>query len=340
MASESFDVEFSKPLYSFLDETLKFPSDFNVSDWIKITKLSLKSDSPEDIDGVVQQLVDSQTGGSDFGSSLVSNLNAIGFNMSEHCNDLKVYLCILLEVFPKMLMIEPSTNLRELKSSLLHFLDDDQFASLNQKNLTNFKLLLKNLIGLNDLLINLVKYVFKDTLIMGDLHHVFDNSNHDNLINSLVDSLIIFDMTESLNYSFLNDNVNNLKAFFLVDLHQFFEATQLATIENSEVKSEEPEFESLTSDFKMTNYEFTSLLKFLSLIDNGLVKNFNQFPIFMMINFLNLVSNDFLKSVYFKHVNSSSSAFSHWWSINCFLQDYVSMVGELYGLYNEIYRIS
>lgn len=342
--ANAYNVDFNKPIYSYLNNSLKFPANFDVITWVRKTQLEILSDFSLPIDKLLDELIDEESEQLDFGNGLISRINQVGLNLASNNNELKLFLLILLQVFPKLLLFEPTTNLRALKQNLKRFLDQD-VPNFNEKNLTNFKLLLKNLLSLSDLLINLVKFVFKNNLILNDLNHVFDNNDHEDLVNNLVDSMIIFNMADSLDYTFLNENTNNIKDFFTLTLPKFFEEIQINSMDRtSTVKIEESNLgfgnfdESIT--IQLTEDEFTNLIQFFNLIKDGLINRFHQFPILMMINFFNLVSNDFLKSVYFKHVNSSlDTSFSHWWSINCFLQDYVGVVGELYALYNDLYRI-
>lgn len=360
--SESFNLDYNKSVFSFLNnQNLRFPVNFQLIAWVDAVKYQVYQDFDSPIDKILANVVNSISVSSRQGSGvsehsnsmshssehtedesinrdylgnlLAENLSEINFDWNSSNNDLKIYFLLLAELAPHLLLLKPTTNLKLMKTHLSNFLNGNatdlhlNLDSRKQNNLINFKLILKNLLNLNDLLINITKVIFNDTSILNDLLSIFNydhtNDTNDSVLNSFVDNLIIFTTPESLNYTFINNQISNLKNWFLVDLANF-----LGNIGQADQVSDP------NPSYILNNMELANLLTWLNMI-NVLIQSFNQFPIILFTNFFNLVSNDLLKTNYL-HSFSQQANFNHYWILVCFVQDYINFVGELFGLYNEI----
>lgn len=379
-ADDDFNYEYTNPVYSFITNNLMLPKDFDFIMHIEAIKNRIYQETTSDGDEVdsgfikmsINKIMEDiflnnydNNGDFDLGNLFIEKFNEI----TQYVSDLKIYLLILLELAPILLLIRPVQNFKVLKVNLINFLKIDiNNENINTNNFIKFKLILKNLINLNDLLIHLVKLLFKDQNFVTNLSDLFNFQSED-LMDNLINSLISFNFNPDLilNYSFLNNQIDQLKNFYLIDLLTFLKTlfvdsdgtdTISTSNSNSNPRSNsesniDPAFEpdshsnagsrsnstsSIHNGIVLNNNEYSNLINFLNLINN-LINKFNHLPVLILINFINLISNDHLKFVYFKNLNIGNNSFNHWWSINCFIQDYLNLVGELIGLYNEIFNI-
>lgn len=360
--SESFNLDYNKSVYSFLNnQNLRFPANFQLIGWIDSVKFQIYQDFNLPVEEVLTNLINSISVSSRQGSGvsehsnvashsseqtedeginhdylgnlLAEKLSEVNFDWNTSNNDLKIYFLLLAELTPHLLLLKPTTNLKLMKTHINNFLNGNEtdlhlhLNSRNQTNLINFKLILKNLLNLNDLLINITKIIFNDTSILHDLLSFFNydqtNESNDSILNSFIDNLIIFTTPESLNYTFINNQISNMKNWFLGDLTNFLE-----NIGHSHLDSDP------NPSYILNDMELANLLAWLNLI-NVLIESFNQFPIIFFTSFFNLVSNDLLKTNYLHNFQQQVN-FNHYWILICFIQDYINFVGELFGLYNEI----
>ena len=93
--------------------------------------------------------------------------------------------------------------------------------------------------------------------------------------------------------------------------------------------------------------ERSKLVSLISLIDKRLLSTHfkSKYPILIYNNFINFVLNDILKFIFLKQqqlqlqniqgnieADVSQNSFGNWWVFNSFIQEYMSLMGEIVGL--------
>lgn len=343
--------EYFQPQLSFISTGLKYPAEFNTADlnWINNIKFNLLQDpdfNDVSIEFIIKDIFITSSGSLTdlsllFNEKLINHIDLSEFNI-----DLKLYLVVLLELIPMFLMIQLPENLKYFKINLLKFIDTFDNENLNQNNLRIFKILIKKLINLNDLLLSLIKVTLcKSEDLINDIEKVFNN-NLDFLSNNLINSLISynFDPTTNnnlLNLTFINQEIIDIKRFFLVDLINYLKKLKPMNKEPS-IKPESFEIPSSDhQDFNLSSNEYINLLDLIQLIDQHLLTpNFkSNYPILIFNNFISLVANDLVKLVYFRQQDQKLpyNHFNNWFVLNSFIEEYLNLMGELVGLNNNIY---
>lgn len=315
--------------------------------------------------------------------------------------DLKVYLMIIIELLPYLLLIkldDVNINfLKNLRLNLLHLINhlhgqlrNDDSNVFKQENSTIFLIMLKKLINLNDLLITFIKLIIKpnvklimlvdienfltihqlpDTQVAVDDDLFFLNLSQrtaflegnfsfklDILLNDLVYTLIGYNFDPVLGepklvppplqlllMNFINQEISIIDKFFKHDLLAFLNET---LPEDSGEKSDK--------DMILTRKELNKLLLLINLIDKQLLLNHfkAKYPILIYNNFINFILNDILKFIFLKQQQmlllrvqrsddgdddaGGSNSFGNWWVFNSFIQEYISLMGEIVGLHDSL----
>lgn len=411
--------QISSPSLSFIKPFLRYPQDENFTalndeeNWFNEIRLQVySSHTVINRDMIHQIFLDSSNLSTN--SSLLDNLlemlmKPIDVLNNEPNIDLNLYLIIIVEILPYLMLIKSSTNinfLKNLRLNLLHLINNlnPNIKKLNLKtfsinNSSIFLVLVKKLINLNDLLITFIKLIIKDdtTSIMstdietflkvnssqsasgvkledqdedsfflnlnanlsnslGDLNFNFKN---DILSNDLVYALVGYnfdptlfqDLKSSISMSFINEEINIIDDFFKKDLFAFLndnsfdsesEATSGTHSETGEAKRE--------SDLILSTKELSKLYSLISLIDRKLLANHykSKYPIMIYNNFVSYILNDILKFIFLKQQQvqlqnlqtntevEAPNSFGNWWVFNSFIQEYLSLMGEIVGLHDSI----
>ncbi|EGW30756.1 uncharacterized protein SPAPADRAFT_155956 [Spathaspora passalidarum NRRL Y-27907] len=317
--------------------------------------------------------------------------------------DLCLYLVILIEISPYLLLIKSSTNislLKTLRLNLMHLinnlnselklLDSEKFPINNS---TIFLIMIKKLINLNDLLITFIKLINKDsrksmmstdienflkinsqtlkledqddenllfnlntnltTTSMGEINFSFRN---DILSNDLVYTLIGYnfdpninnELKSSISMKFINEEINIIDDFFKNDLLEFLNSSFSS---NEEAKDEEESGEA--NEAVLSSKEFSRLQALINLIDKRLLSQHfkSKYPILIYNNYITFILNDILKYIFLKQQQSqlsnmqrssqdleggSNNSFGNWWVFNSFIQEYMSLMGEIVGLHDSL----
>lgn len=315
--------------------------------------------------------------------------------------DLKVYLMIIIELLPYLLLIkldDVNINfLKNLRLNLLHLINhlhgqlrNDEGNVFKQENSTIFLIMLKKLINLNDLLITFIKLIIKpnvklimlvdienfltihqqpDTQVPVDDDLFFLNLSQrtaflegnfsfrlDILLNDLVYTLIGYNFDPILGepklvppplqlllMNFINQEISIIDKFFKHDLLAFLNETL------SEESGEKSDKEMI-----LTRKELKKLLLLINLIDKQLLLNHfkAKYPILIYNNFINFILNDILKFIFLKQQQmlllrvqrsddgdddgGGSNSFGNWWVFNSFIQEYISLMGEIVGLHDSL----
>ncbi|CAN3364845.1 RFX-like DNA-binding protein Rfx2p [Diutina catenulata] len=155
--------------------------------------------------------------------------------------------------------------------------------------------------------------------------------------------------SSSLSMNFINQEISIIDKFFKHDL--------LAFLNDSASPAEDKS--SQGKDAILTQKELSKLLSLINLIDRRLLSNHfkSKYPILIYNNFINFILNDILKFIFLKQQQTSlqrlsrpvpddggdgdddgggSNSFGNWWVFNSFIQEYISLMGEIVGLYDSI----
>lgn len=290
-SNSSIEYDFVKSENSYINMTLKYPSNFQLLNWIGHQQTIFND----------EQLLSSIT-------SIFLNSERISIyqdlhNLMNSTNHNKLFMMILLQLTPIMLLIKPVNDLVIIKQNIIEFINED-----NDDDLVKFKLILKNLINLNDCIISIMKVIFDDEMIINDFKNYFNSSNY---LNNFLNSLISYNFELPVDLQFIDKDLSLVKKFFTDDLINWLNGNHFHD----------------NKDELLNNEQFNSLLNFFSLLDN-LILMFKSYSVNSSVYFIQLVSNDLLKLVYFRNERN----FHHWWLVNNFIQDYMTLVGDLVGL--------
>lgn len=239
----------STPNLSFIKPFLKYPSDDNFTvlndeeNWfndirvrIYSTHSSISKDSIHDVFLNNDSLKNPSSLLSHFMAKLVTPLNT----ESSENTDLSLYLIILLEVLPFLLLIKSSANidfLKNLRINLLYLINNfnTELRQLNSprfniNNSTVFLILLKKLINLNVLLITFIKLIIKDdtkSVMSVDIENFLrvnspsnslkykDGQDDDSFFLNLNSNIATNSLGE-MNFSFKNDILSNDLVYTLI----------------------------------------------------------------------------------------------------------------------------
>lgn len=291
-SNSSIEYDIIKSDNSFIHMTLKYPINFQLLNWISHQQSILNDETL--LSSINSIFCNSER------ISIYQELHNL-MNSTDHN---KLFMMILLQLTPIMLLIKPVNDLVTIKQNIIEFINED-----NDDDLVKFKVILRNLINLNDCIISIMKVVFDDQQIINDFKNYFNSSNY---INNFINSLISYNFEIPLDLQFIDKDLSLIKKFFTDDLINW--------LNNNNVHDSKGEL--LNSD------QYNSLLNFFSLLD-GLLLMFKSYSVNSSVYFIQLVSNDLLKLIYFKN---NERNFHHWWLVNNFIQDYMTLVGDLVGL--------
>lgn len=225
--------------------------------------------------------------------------------------------------------------------------DDSFFLNLNsnltQNSLNELSFLFKNDILLNDLLYTLIGYNF-------------DPANNREL-------------KSSISMNFINQEINIIDEFFKKDLLNFLHEDHSTDLSSSRSSVEPGASElvhkkrssvstsastSLSAESILSPRELSKVYSLIHLIDKRLLSNHfkSKYPILIYNNFVNFILNDILKFIFLKQqqiqlqslhqpatlgeqaqsAEPGQNSFGNWWVFNSFVQEYLSLVGEITGL--------
>ncbi|KAL6451939.1 RFX2 RFX-like DNA-binding protein RFX2 [Candida maltosa Xu316] len=261
-----FDNPITSPRLSFIKSNLKYPMDANASfsildenNWFLQILYQCYNYQPTLDQNLIQQIFLKN----EFlltNSSLLRNLMDLIIKPLAHQDiqstniDLTLYLVIILEILPYLLLVKSSTNinlLKNLRLNLLHLINNlnNELKSLNSpkftiNNSTIFLIVIKKLINLNDLLITFIKLINKDqskVLMSNDIENFlkinsqtikFDNNPTGtssasaaaaaaaNTTGNSEDSSFFFNLNTNsmgeVNFSFKNDILSNDLIYTLI----------------------------------------------------------------------------------------------------------------------------
>lgn len=241
------------------------------------------------------------------------------------------------------------------------------------ENSKRFIILMKKLININDLLITFIKLINQDdpsnSSIMAQdienyLHISRENETNygfedetetrssfrrDILTKDLIHAMNAYNFDPSLDIEsnsilsqdFINGEVDLLGAFFKTDLFNFLNNMNMGE-KYDQVSTESSD----ETDSILSKAENTKLVSLFALIhDRLLTFHFkSKYPILVYTNILSLILNDALKYIFIKYQrlqnnqlrNENQNSFGNWWVFNSFVQEYLSLIGEVVGLDSSI----
>lgn len=214
--------------------------------------------------------------------------------------------------------------------------DDDSFFFNISSNLGNSTL--------NDF-----NFSFKSDILSNDLVYTLIGYNFDPTVST--------ELKSSISMSFINQEINIIDEFFKKDLLSFLNESggdilSKPSFEDDATKSSE--------DSILSSKELSKLLLLINLIDKRLLSSHfkSKYPILIYNNFINFMLNDILKYIFLKqqqlqlqhlqfpnnnqtgHATSAEenpqNSFGNWWVFNSFIQEYISLMGEIVGLYDSL----
>lgn len=241
------------------------------------------------------------------------------------------------------------------------------------ENSKRFIILMKKLININDLLITFIKLINQDdpsnSSIMAQdienyLHISRENETNygfedetetrssfrrDILTKDLIHAMNAYNFDPSLDIEsnsilsqdFINGEVDLLGAFFKTDLFNFLNNMNMGE-KYDQVSTESSD----ETDSILSKAESIKLVSLFALIhDRLLTFHFkSKYPILVYTNILSLILNDALKYIFIKYQrlqnnqlrNENQNSFGNWWVFNSFVQEYLSLIGEVVGLDSSI----
>ena len=212
-----------------------------------------------------------------------------------------------------------------------------------------------------------MSFSFKNDILSNDLVYTLIGYNFDPELNS--------ELKSSLSMNFINQEINIIDEFFKKDLLSFLNDTEYDTdSSNGSDQPDEGELSSshdlrgLHGDLRgisqnteadtqtgkealLSAKERSKLISLISLIDKRLLSTHfkSKYPILIYNNFINFVLNDILKYIFLKQqqlqlqniqgnidADVSQNSFGNWWVFNSFIQEYMSLMGEIVGLLDQI----
>ncbi|KAG7665191.1 uncharacterized protein J8A68_001247 [[Candida] subhashii] len=395
------------PRLSFVTPFLKFPpveefTILNKENWFNQILYSTYAKYPIFNQGLIQQiflsnenLLTNSSLLSNFFDSLIKPL----LNQDIPNLDTCLYLVVILEIMPVLLLIDSDVDINLLKNLRLNLvflinnfnselkkLNTDKFPLSNS---TIFVIMIKKVINLSDLLITFIKLLNnKKSMMAQDIENFFkpttraiqqqqlkheqsaglDSSEqegffnfgnfqdfsfsfrNDILSNDLVYSLIGYNydpvtnkqLTGSIPMTYINEEINFLDEFFRVDLLTFLNSSAPQSPVESEESKEGP---------VLSETELSRLVQLFKLIHEKLLDSVykTKYPIMVYNNYITYILNDILKYIFLKqqqqsqssHMSEESngnnnSSFGNWWVFNSFVQEYMSLLGEVVGLHDSV----
>lgn len=171
----------------------------------------------------------------------------------------------------------------------------------------------------------------------------FKNILSNDLISTLIgynfDPTVGHDMKSSISINYINKEINFIDQFFKKDLLDFLSDNDTQTVKLEPEPLDRVQRESLILSPK----ELQKLNSLITLIDTKLLAdNFkSKYPILIYNNYINFILNDLLKYIFWKQQQQlvsqvpsqdSKNSFGNWWVFNSFIQEYISLLGEIVGL--------
>lgn len=236
-----YENAISAPRLSFVKLNLKYPIDVNFSvlddnNWFVTLLYESYSRQPSINPSLIQQIFLKN----EFllnSSSLLRNLidsviKPLTMEETYPNVDLTLYLIIILEILPYLLLVKSSTNinlLKNLRLNLLHLINNlnGELKKLNSPKFpiersTIFLILVKKLINLNDLLITFIKLINRDSskaMMSHDIENFLKISSQTIKMDD-DDSNFFFNLNTTsmgeVNFSFKNDILSNDLIYTLI----------------------------------------------------------------------------------------------------------------------------
>ncbi|KAK6463391.1 hypothetical protein DFJ63DRAFT_334923 [Scheffersomyces coipomensis] len=208
-----------------------------------------------------------------------------------------------------------------------------------------------------------LNFNFKNDILSNDMIYTLIGYNFDPAISN--------ELKSSISMNFINEEINLIDEFFKKDLLAFlndssleFESpTHLDTTgaADTESSSSNPKVGPSSSgsglntntDSILNSRELIKLHSLINLIDKRLlsVHYKSKYPIIIYNNFISFILNDILKFIFLKQQQSqlqnlhqhpndpsdnSQNSFGNWWVFNSFIQEYLSLMGEIVGLHDTL----
>ncbi|KAK6454801.1 uncharacterized protein RJT20DRAFT_98127 [Scheffersomyces xylosifermentans] len=243
----------------------------------------------------------------------------------------KSIMAVDIENFLKVTnSVTPSQGTVKLEDSSQ---DDDAFFLNLNANLTTSSL-------------GEINFNFKNDILSNDLVYA--------LIGYNFDPALFQELKQSISMNFVNEEITIIDDFFKKDLFAFLndtnfdtESLDASTSSISHSDSEETKSGEAGEPI-LSSKEFSKLYSLLALIDKKLLAQHykDKYPILIYNNFVSYILNDVLKYIFLKRQQAqiqslqsnstetelSQNSFGNWWVFNSFIQEYLSLMGEIVGL--------
>lgn len=138
-------------------------------------------------------------------------------------------------------------------------------------------------------------------------------------------------------FQYISEDVDSVQNFLTMDL--------LSLLEEVALKEQNLPVTSTSTDFLSEREKF-KLFSLLSLIHEKLLTRSirKKYPIIICNNLLSTISNDTLKFIFNRNqkknvgqnIDQGNDSFANWWIFNSIIQEYMSLMGEIVGLYQTI----
>ncbi|ODV81696.1 uncharacterized protein CANTADRAFT_33711, partial [Suhomyces tanzawaensis NRRL Y-17324] len=217
--------------------------------------------------------------------------------------------------------------------------EEDFFLNLNS-NLTSNSL-------------NELNFSFKNDILSNDLIYTLIGYNFDPLVSD--------ELKSSISMNFINQEINIIDEFFKKDLLSFLSesdhtrSSSSSSVSNVIESSDQEEKSPVGGDSLLSIKELNKLYSLIRLIDKRLLSTHfkSKYPILIYNNFINFILNDILKFIFLKQQqfqlqghslggsndgesDGNQNSFGNWWVFNSFIQEYLSLMGEIVGLEDSL----
>ena len=195
-----------------------------------------------------------------------------------------------------------------------------------------------------------VNFSFKSDILSNDLIYALVGYKFDPTTSSVLNS--------SVSMSFINQEVSLFDTFFKKELLAFLnESAGDYTKTNFQ---EQGIHNSNNDNTILSTKELDKLIALIKLIDQRLLPGSfkSKYPIPIYNNLINFILNDILKFIFLKQQqlqlqniqfptdhpggggeqdeDNPQNSFGNWWVFNSFIQEYISLIGEIVGLYDSL----
>lgn len=359
------EPHYKYPLKNFSPAMLLASKDVEVSDnWFGgVSQECL--DSLQDVHSGVSTLISDMNSGEQFRQnhywlldSIISCLkDIVDCDPRENREFLNFFLVVWVQVFPRILSLDMShdeefvDHLRENVDVVIKHFDERMTGlPLPASDSKIFVSVLKQMLNLSDVTRSLVSAASCSPRIVQDMNvdverlldptkatDAFEGNDFENVVKGcLLNSIQAFHFVPSIEgtlptHQQMIEMIHNITTHIKLAVDQGLRML---------VNHFDPAGEGLEITDQQSRHEFSENM--VNIYDENILTGIitAPFPIPIVKNFFALLSNEFLKYNFNKHMDrvleSANTTFRHWWLATTHMQDYLSILGEIVSLHETL----